>query len=118
MFLLSYMFEIYVDTHIKKYLLILVLYSIPSYDYTGFTHSFPKDGHLSHSQFYTIANNMETNIFIHKSPCKCFSRYTISKSRIAGHIVCTFSTFLPYYSPNYLTNYLSHFYEISLYTNI
>ena len=41
MFLLSYMFEIYVDTHIKKYLLILVPHSIPSYDYTGFTHSFP-----------------------------------------------------------------------------
>lgn len=78
----------------------------------------PKDGHLSHSQFYTIANNMETNIFIHKSPCKCFSRYIISKSRIAGDIVYTFSTFLPYYSSNYLTNYLSHFYEISLYANI
>ena len=67
----------------------------------------PKDGHLSHSQFYTIANNMETNIFIHKYPCKCFSRYIISKSRIVGHIVCTFSTLLPYYSPNYLTNYLA-----------
>ena len=98
MFLLLYIYvwDLSMLTHISN-LIILVLYSIPSYDLYWILciHS-PKDGHLSHSQFYTIANNIETNIFVHTSPCTCLSRYIISKSIIArlyGMYIFNFSRY-------------------------
>lgn len=81
-FLLSYMLEIYI--HVIKFIhFSSIEYSIMWLYQILWIHA-PKDGHLSHSQFYPIINNIETNIFVLVSPSTCFSTYITSKNITVG----------------------------------